>query len=75
MEIHHLPKSGDKVLADAETATAPQQWRSITTVNGCKYSWEHTALKKKAAMHQAAEMLLKELLPGMRGLLNTGPST
>lgn len=44
------------------------QWRSSTHIMGRTYSYLHTAPSKKAAKHQAAELLMKEVLPGAHAL-------
>lgn len=48
------------------------KWRSKAVVGGREYSWLHTVNKKKAAMHEAAEMLLEHLLPGRWVMMRIG---
>lgn len=57
LEIHEVPNS-------KERTDGLKHWRSSTTVRGHEYTWKHAAARKKTAMHEAAAMLLEELLPG-----------
>lgn len=46
------------------TVETRPRWRSSTFVMGRTYDFVHATASKKEAKHQAAELLMKELLPG-----------
>ena len=61
LQVHRFPVPEEGESAEEDETT---QWRSSTTVRGREYTWIHTTPKKKVAKHEAAAMLLEELLPG-----------
>lgn len=60
VELQVHPCSHEAVVVEGVVA----KWRSKAIIGGREYSWLHTVNKKKAAMHEAAEMLMEHLLPG-----------
>lgn len=62
LQLHEFPLPEERESSAEGDETT--QWRSSTTVRGREYTWIHTAPKKKMAKHEAAAMLLEELLPG-----------
>lgn len=62
IQVHELSES-DPEDADASSG-GMKKWRSSTWVRGTEYSWIHTAVKKKAVMHEAAAKLLELFVPG-----------
>lgn len=61
IQVHELSDSDSEAGASSDGI---KKWRSSTWVRGTEYSWIHTAVKKKAVVHEAAAKLLEELVPG-----------